>query len=174
MFGIHPDLQRRTALVAFVSLGSGAVGLLILWGHFTGAPDLREVPLPVVIVAATFSLLVAYLGIFATPRWYRDASIAFESATPINGTLILRIDEDSDTRSLTGHVDLATGDMVVGQLHNIIEVIFGAADVQDIDKSGMGAGDRFKAGHALKLALEGPFTFKGTSMNDFDRAQRAG
>ena len=110
MFGIHPDLQRRTALVALVSLGSGAVGLLILWGHFTGAPDLREVPLPIAIVAATFSLLVAYLGIFATPRWYRDASIAFESATPINGTLILRIDEDSDTRSLTGHVDLATGE----------------------------------------------------------------
>ena len=110
MFGIHPDLQRRTALVALVSLGSGAVGLLILWGHFTGTPELREVPLPIVIVAAAFSLLVAYLGIFATPRWYRDASIAFASATPINGTLILRIDEDSDTRSLTGHVDLATGE----------------------------------------------------------------
>jgi hypothetical protein len=110
MFGIHPDLRGHTAVVVLVSLGSGAVGLFILWGHFTGAPGLREVPLPVVIVAATFSLLVTYLGIFATPRWYRDASIAFASATPISGTLTLHIHEDNETRSLTGRVDLATGE----------------------------------------------------------------
>jgi len=110
MFGIHPDLGRRTAVVVLASAGSGAVGLFLLWGYFGGDAELRTAPLPVLIVMSALLLFVAYLGVFATPRWYREATRAFATATPISGKVTLHIYEDDDTRSLSAKVDLATGE----------------------------------------------------------------
>ena len=110
MFGIHPDLRRHTAVVVPASAGSGAVGIFLLWGYFSGDPELSTAPLPLLLVMSAFLLFVAYLGVFATPRWYREATRAFATATPINGTITLHIYEDDDTRSLTAKVDLANGE----------------------------------------------------------------
>ena len=77
-------------------------------------------------------------------------------------------------RFVMNNVDLASGDVIVGQLHRVIEIIVRPSDVQDVDKSGVRARDRFEGGHAVKLALKRTLTFERAPVNDLHRAQSAG
>ena len=59
--------------------------------------------------------------------------------------------------------------MVVGQFHDVVETLGGAADVQDVNESSVGSRDRLEARHPLKLALKGAFAFEGAAINHFHR-----
>src|SRR2546423_1691974 len=71
-------------------------------------------------------------------------------------------------------VDLASGEMIVRQLHTIIEVFSRAADVQNVHESGMTARDRLKCRHAFELAEKRALAFECAAINNFNCAQRAG
>ena len=51
-------------------------------------------------------------------------------------------------------VDLAAGHVIVGQLHDVIEILARAADMQDVDETGMRARDRLETRHALETRVE--------------------
>ena len=57
-------------------------------------------------------------------------------------------------RRVIDNVDGAAGDVIVRQLHNVIKIIAGSADMQNVDKAVMRPRDRFKCGHTLKLTLK--------------------
>ena len=59
--------------------------------------------------------------------------------------------------------------MVVGQFHDVVEILGGAADVQDVNESSVGARDRLEARHPLKLALKRALTFEGAAINHLYR-----
>ena len=71
-------------------------------------------------------------------------------------------------------VDLAAGQMIVRQFHAVIEIFVGPADVENVDKPGVSARDRFERGHSFELAQKRAFAFKRIAINNFYRAQRAG
>src|ERR1700730_19032155 len=71
-------------------------------------------------------------------------------------------------------VDLAAGHVIVGQLHDVIEIIVRTPDMQDVDETGVRARYRFESGHALKLALKRALTFERRTIDHFHRAQSAG
>src|SRR3954462_4961729 len=75
---------------------------------------------------------------------------------------------------VTDAVDIAPGDVVVGQLHYIIQVITGSADMQDIDESIMGARDRLQCRHPREFAFERSFAFKRDAVNHLYRPPSTG
>src|SRR5204863_7038837 len=64
--------------------------------------------------------------------------------------------------------------MIVRQFHAVIKIFVGPADVQNVDKPGVSARDRFERGHSFELAQKRAFAFKSAAINNFYRAQRAG
>src|SRR5947209_14885965 len=64
--------------------------------------------------------------------------------------------------------------MIVCQLHTIIEMLRGPADVKDIDEPTMLARNRLECRHSFKLPEKGAFAFKCAPVNNFDRPQTAG
>ena len=78
-------------------------------------------------------------------------------------------------RRVTSNLDLGAADLIIGQLHHVIEKSARDAppDVQDIDEAFMRARDRFEGRHTLELAIEGALRFEGGTVNDLYRSQRA-
>src|SRR5206468_1813822 len=68
---------------------------------------------------------------------------------------------------------LLPGDNIISQLHDVVEVILSATDLQNIDKPIMRTRDRFELLDPIELALEGPRMFEGGAINDLHRAIRA-
>ena len=59
----------------------------------------------------------------------------------------------------------------VGQFHDIKEIAFAAADVEERKLAGMFAGEAFEALDAFELALEWPVIVEGVTPNDLESAQ---
>ena len=72
------------------------------------------------------------------------------------------------------NVNVATSQVIVGQLHDVIKIFARPADVQNVYEPGMRPRDRFKGGHALKLSLKRALTFERAAINNFHRPQRTG
>jgi hypothetical protein len=64
--------------------------------------------------------------------------------------------------------------VVVGKFHDVIEILPGPADVENVNETVVSARNRLERGHALKLALEGAFAFEGDPVDDFNRAPGTG
>src|SRR5205823_1708392 len=77
-------------------------------------------------------------------------------------------------RLIVDHVDLAAGQMVVGQFHAVIKIFARPADVQNVDEAGVSARNRFERRHAFELAQKRPFTLKRAAVNNFHRPQCTG
>ena len=77
-------------------------------------------------------------------------------------------------RFITSSVDLVSGDMIVGQLHDVIHVIVSPTDMQNVHEAVMRPRDRFERRHSLELALKRPFAFKSCAVDHFHRAPRSG
>src|SRR5262249_33755234 len=75
-------------------------------------------------------------------------------------------------RSVSIRIDFLAGLLIVGQLHNVVEVtgLFVAADVEDIDLAFVCAGNRFEFLNAFELALKGPVVRKVRAIDKFDGA----
>lgn len=71
--------------------------------------------------------------------------------------------------------DVLSVDRVVSQFHDVVEelAVRAPADLEDIDKRVMDAGDGFEPLDALALALEGPFMVEARAGDDLDRAINA-
>ena len=48
-------------------------------------------------------------------------------------------------RFVAANIDLARVQMIVRQLHAVVEILRGPSDVQDVDKAGMRARDRLES-----------------------------
>ena len=77
-------------------------------------------------------------------------------------------------RFVTKDIDSAPGELIVGQLHRVVQIIGSPADVQNVHESGVRARDRLKCRHAFEFPQKSAFAFKRAAVNDFDRAKRAG
>ena len=75
---------------------------------------------------------------------------------------------------VTANVHSTPRQMIVGQLHAVIEIIGSPSYVQNVHKPGVCARDRLKCGHALEFSEKRTLGFKCTAINDFDGAKRAG
>src|SRR2546425_545753 len=62
---------------------------------------------------------------------------------------------------------------IVGQLHHVVEVFVGAADLQDVHQPIVRPRNRLELLDATKLPLEGPGVFERAAINDLNRPQRA-
>ena len=71
-------------------------------------------------------------------------------------------------------VYVATAQMIVGQLHDVVKVLAREADVQDVDETGMRTRDRFEAGHAFEFASKRALALERAAINNFHRPQCAG
>ena len=60
--------------------------------------------------------------------------------------------------------------MIVRQFHDVIKVPAGAADMKDVDKTGMRARDGLENRHTFELALKSAFAFEGAAMDHFHRS----
>src|SRR5205807_9246846 len=70
-------------------------------------------------------------------------------------------------------LNCAAGDMVVRHLHTIIKIFGGAADMKDVDESGVPARDRLECRHSFKFAQKRAFTFKRAAVDNLHRPQCA-
>lgn len=104
MIGVHPDLRRYTVLVTVVSLGLIIAGALLLYGAVTGSPRVEDIPVSVTLVFAAVFLVVGFVGAVLSPRWYRHATRIVNSHTPVNATVALRLESDSETTHLIADV----------------------------------------------------------------------
>ncbi len=77
-------------------------------------------------------------------------------------------------RRVIEHIDLPAGHVIVGQLHDVIEIRARLADMKDVDKPLMRARDRLEAAHPLELALEGAIAIESIPMHHLHRPERAG
>ena len=77
-------------------------------------------------------------------------------------------------RFVLNAVDAATGQVIVGQLHDVVQVVARSTDVQNVDEPIVGARDRFECRHALELALKCALAFEGDARHHFYRAPCAG
>lgn len=109
MLGVHPDLRRYTALAFFSSglVGIAGVALLVMVAVKSSAVD--EIPMLVALLFCAVSLVVAYLGVVITPRWYRNATRVVTSERPVAGAMTLRIDKGSDSTALYARLYLPHG-----------------------------------------------------------------
>ena len=78
------------------------------------------------------------------------------------------------TRLVSLDIDSAPSQMIIGQLHAVIEILGSPADVQNVDEPGMCARDWLERGHAFEFPKKCTLSFKCAAVNDFDPAKRAG
>src|ERR1035441_164566 len=92
----------------------------------------------------------------------REASARFEFAAECS-------------RRVAFGVNLPTGELIIGQLHDVIEIAFVivASNVQDRDLAWVGAGDGLELLEALELAFVGAVGVEGGAIDNFDRAVAA-
>ena len=65
-------------------------------------------------------------------------------------------------------VDVAASQMIIGQFHDVIEVVARATDMQNVDEACMCTRDRFEAGHAFEFTSKGALGFERAAVNNFD------
>jgi hypothetical protein len=109
MFRIHPELRRHVAIVVAASTVLGLIAGSLVVGLARGAPEVTEIPSPLVAVFVLSAFLVAYLGLFVTPRWYGEASRLVATTVPTRASVRLALFNDGDSASLTALVDLPDG-----------------------------------------------------------------
>ena len=77
-------------------------------------------------------------------------------------------------RFVAANIDFAPLQMIVRQLHAVIEIISGSPDVQDVDKAVMRARDRLERRHPFEFSEKRTFAFERAAVDDFYRAERTG
>jgi len=72
-------------------------------------------------------------------------------------------------RFVMDDVDVAASQMIIGQFHDVIEVVARATDMQNVDEACVCTRDRFEAGHAFEFTSKGALGFERAAVNNFDR-----
>ena len=76
-------------------------------------------------------------------------------------------------RGVGGFVNVLAAAHVVGQFHDVVEAVLGAADVEDVELALVAAGNRLEPLDAGELALEGPVVIESAAADDLHRAPSA-
>src|SRR5437763_446897 len=70
-------------------------------------------------------------------------------------------------------VDVAASQMIIGQFHDVIEVVARATDMQNVDEACMCTRDRFAAGHAFEFTSKAALAVERAAVNKFSCHSRS-